>query len=268
MKIVRYSAGLGNQIFIYLFTKYLQESFPDQKVYGYYPRTSLNNHNGLEIDKVFDIQLPPSSWISNFVAYGCRILRKLGVNNLMETKDPCNLNAVLFYAYFQQKEYFLNNVSTLRFKDLELGENNELILSEIKSSLSVSVHIRRGDYLDPEVQKRYGNIATEQYYRVAINLIKEKIGSNIKFFVFSNDIEWCKANLVSDDIVFVEGNNGIKSSIDMYLMSNCCHHIIANSSFSYWGAMLNQSPNKYVIYPKIWDNIQKPDIFPSDWIGL
>lgn len=267
MKIVGFHSGLGNQVFFYLYALYLKDKFPKEKIYGYYPKDMLSSHNGLELADVFNVKLPRSTWYSNIVAFFCRLLHKLHIDSFrVEEPDDAD-NGVLFVGYFQNKKYYGNNINTLKFKINELSVQNENYLSDIENTESVSIHIRRGDYLKPEVQKKYGNIATDEYYTKAIERIL-KLVENPRFFVFSNDISWCKNNLNLKNVCFVEGNNGKDSFMDMYLMSKCKHNILANSSFSYWGAMLNNNGGKIVIYPRVWDNDKTPDIFPNQWIGL
>ena len=173
----------------------------------------------------------------------------------------------MYCAYYQDKKYFLDNVSKIKFREVNLDDKNKQIMDLILNSNSVSVHIRRGDYLKAENIKMYGNIATDDYYKKAIATISSKV-KDPYFFIFSNDIEWCKSNLYIDKVVYVQDNTGAKSYIDMFLMSKCKANILANSSFSYWGAMLNENINKIVVYPHIWNNVYTPDIFPQNWIGL
>ena len=267
MKIVSFHSGLGNQIYFYLYALYLKQKFPQQKIYGYYPKSMLSNHNGLEINHVFCVELPPSSFISNAVAFLCRAFHKLHIE-CFRTEEPNKYDdGVLFVGYFQDKKYFLDNIEALKFRDLGLDKTNLEVLKDIESTNSVSIHIRRGDYSKPELQRRYGNIATDEYYKSAVEEIEKRVTAP-KYFVFSNDMDWCKNNMNLGNAVFVEGNLGKKSPVDMFLMSKCKHNIIANSSFSYWGAMLNKNADNIVVYPSIWDNYNTPDIFSSNWIGL
>jgi hypothetical protein len=267
MRIVHFKSGLGNQIFYYLFYLFLRDRFPKENIYGYYLNKDLKSHNGLEIDKVFDIVLPPATILSNIVAFICRLLSKLGFKMFKQDKDPVSLNGVLYSAYYQDKKYFRNNIGSLSFRKFPLDIINKNLLRHIEDSNSVSIHIRRGDYLNPENRKIYGNIATPEYYKKAIEIVKKEIESPV-FFIFSNDPQWCIENLNLQDAVVVSNNIGDKSYIDMFLMSHCRVNIIANSSFSYWAAMLNKNDNKEVIYPRKWNNELTPDIFPSTWLGL
>lgn len=147
-------------------------------------------------------------------------------------------------------------------------------LSEINAANSVSVHIRRGDYLNLE---HFFRIIPVDYFKKSIEIMKEKI-ENPMFYFFSNDLDWVKKNLNFDkNFVFVnlkEGENydGEDDMEDFFLMRNCKHNIIANSSFSWWAAYLNENASKSVIAPSIWYNdkfyqksMEKYPICPKDW---
>lgn len=158
-----------------------------------------------------------------------------------------------------------------------LDDQNNDFLKKIKNLDSVSLHIRRTDYLSIDV---YCSLNID-YYERAINLIKKKI-NNPYFFIFSDDIDSIKQLLPQDlkyDLVNI--NKGYKSYMDLYLMSQCKHNIIANSTFSAWAAYLNTSPDKITICPKNWfntslliqDNLLSStdsliNYVPKDWIKI
>ena len=133
-----------------------------------------------------------------------------------------------------------------------MNEPNTQIFEKIEKTNTVSIHIRRGDYLK---DKQRNNICNVEYYKLAIEKIKTYI-EHPSFFVFSDDINWCKENFQNEEFNFIDWNTGNNSFIDMQLMSNCKHNIIANSSFSWWAAWLNINSNKIIIGPMYWfDNI-------------
>jgi len=177
-------------------------------------------------------------------------------------------------GFFQSEKYFSDIEKELRedfqFKSAPDGENQELI-EKIKSTNSISLHIRRGDYVQ---KKRYQNVYSNcslDYYKKGVELIAEKFG-NPTLFIFSDDIEWVKENLkLPYESVYVSHNTGAKSYEDLRLMSNCHHNVIANSSFSWWGAWLNSNEEKIVIAPQQWfndKNIVQSDVIPENWIKL
>lgn len=149
----------------------------------------------------------------------------------------------------------------------ELPEKAKKYEQIIKQTNSVAVHIRRGDYLS--LTNIYGNICTEDYYRRAITKINQLV-ENPTFIFFSDDMEWTKEHFgQSDNHVFVEGKGAWEDYHDMQLMSGCRHHIMANSSFSWWAAYLNTNPGKKIICPSKWINAKDtPDVYCEDWIKL
>lgn len=149
-------------------------------------------------------------------------------------------------------------------------EENASIAKEITNSESVSIHIRRGDYIDnPQTNKIHGTCSLD-YYHLAIEDIAKKV-KNPHFFVFSNDYEWVKKNLtIPYPMRLVSINGADKNYEDIRLMSLCKHHIIANSTFSWWGAWLSENENKQIYSPKIWYNIDYniKDLLPDSWIKI
>ncbi len=204
----------------------------------------------------------------------------LGINLYSEKHfhfDP-NINQVKDNTYvegfFQSEKYFKCIEIVLRddftFLEPTTGENTK-ILEQIQSTNSISLHIRRGDYVQ---KKRYQNAyatCSLDYYKRGVELIAEKF-ENPTLFIFSDDIEWVKENLkLPYESVYVSHNTGGKSFEDMRLMSLCKHNVIANSSFSWWGAWLNKNPEKIVIGPQKWfndDKIVQTDVIPECWIRL
>ena len=143
-----------------------------------------------------------------------------------------------------------------------------LLQEQMRREQAVAVHVRRGDYLLPENSRKYGNICTLQYYKNAMQYMKKKV-PDAKFYFFSNDSEWVRKNLANGDSVIVDCNHGKENYLDMYLMSQCSHNIIANSSFSWWGAWLNQNPDKIVISPQRWfSHLDASDAICEDWVRV
>lgn len=149
--------------------------------------------------------------------------------------------------YFKEIENIIRNEFTVKKK---LDEKNQEILKHIQETHSVSIHVRRGDYITNKTNaKTFGFIGLD-YYINAIKKIK-KIVSNPVFFIFSDDIFWCKKNLNSlvNNVYYIDHNKDKNSYKDLLLMSACKHNIIANSTFSWWGGWLNKNSNKIIIKP-------------------
>ena len=268
MKIINFGGGLGNQIFEYTFYLYLLKRYPQERIYGNYAPKAFSSHNGLEIDRWFDVQLPKSTFFSKFLFNLFYHLSKMGIKHLYDdaVRAMPDERAIAIEGMRNIKSYF-PEYPWMRFKidEANLSLENKEILKEIKGENSCLLHVRRGDYINEKNIRHFGNICTLDYYKTAIQMIKQK-ERNVVFFVFSDDIKWVKGNIKEDNIVFVDFNHGMDSPIDMYLMSHCKCAIIANSTFSYWASVIGGI--KTVVYPKKWVNIGPPDIFPHTWLGI
>jgi len=178
------------------------------------------------------------------------------------------LEDIYIGALYQSEKYFENIKEVIRrdYTFESFTVKNTPFFEQIKSTNSISIHIRRGDYLKNADLR---DVCTLTYYKNAIQEICRRI-THPTFFIFSNDIPWCKKNLPFENAVFVTGNTGRDSYKDMQLMSYCKHNIIANSTFSWWGAWLNSNPNKIVIAPDRWFNgvDGTKDIIPEGWIKV
>jgi len=187
-------------------------------------------------------------------------LDKLNVNGIVKDYDKFNGDELVSdWEYnFESIKKELRNELTIKE---ELDSKNKKLLKQIQDFNSVAIHIRRGDFVG-NISR--GNICNLTYYENAKKYFKD---SNYKWFIFSDDIKWCKKNLnMFDNPVFVEGN---PNHIDFELMKNCKHFIIANSSFSWWVAWLNENPDKIVCYPNVWNkHIQTKICFPEEWIEV
>lgn len=176
-------------------------------------------------------------------------------------------------GYWQSEKYFLAVADQIRedfsFRLAPKDKNVELA-EQIVQVNAVSLHVRRGDYVNnPKTTATHG-LCSLDYYHASIRHIAEQI-QQPHFFVFSDDIAWVKNNLNIDfPHQYIDHNQGAESYNDMRLMSLCKHHIIANSSFSWWGAWLNPQVNKIVVAPKRWfaSQIDVQDLLPQDWIKL
>ncbi len=180
-------------------------------------------------------------------------------------------------GYWQNEGYFKNIEPIIKkdfsFKTPPSGLNKDY-LERIKNSNSVSVHIRRGDYVNNHQTLKVHGLLDLSYYNKTISIIRNKI-KNPVFFAFSDDIDWAKKNLdIDGSIIFVNHNNEQNAFEDLRLMINCKHNIIANSSFSWWGAWLNDNQNKVIIAPRQWfskEEMKKRksfNIVPLNWIKI
>ncbi|MBL8992577.1 MAG: alpha-1,2-fucosyltransferase [Spirochaetia bacterium] len=183
-------------------------------------------------------------------------------------------------GYWQSWRYFFANEPAIR-RDLKLeipaGGINLRLSEEIRSASSVSIHIRRADYVDDSNAARVHGVCDMSYYKRAVKWIEERVHQP-RFYIFSDDPLWVRQNfdLCSDPVV-VGHNDGVQAFEDLRLMASCRHHIIANSTFSWWGAWLSNQPGKTVLCPATWfaDSAVVPDmkqfmddLLPSEWVRL
>lgn len=274
MKVVRIIGGLGNQMFQYAFFLALKNRYKhvsiDVSSYKFY---TLHDY---QIERIFNlIKLDRSSFFSILFF---RIFKKFKVvkEDTLFHPEIFHYKGCRYYAGYWNSENYFKNIQdqvklTFQFKNKLVGKN-EQIAKEIINSNSVSIHVRRGDYINSsENELIYGNICTLNYYRQAIDKM-EQLSSSTKYFIFSNDIVWCRENLCLDNCEYVYWNSDKDNYIDMQLMSLCKNNIIANSSFSWWGAWLNNNENKIVISPsKFFNEVIPSDmetLIPSNWIRI
>ncbi len=296
MKMVQIDGGLGNQMFQYVFAKSLYRYYSNVFVSTFIALRS-KQHNGIELTNVFGIQINENK-IVQFLSYviymsekicnrlnlnldilrfflnilGLKIYSENGFSVFDKTVFELNGGNVYFKGYWQSEKYFINNcvpMNLFQFNINKLNDKSAFTANVIKThSNFVSVHIRRGDYLAENAINMLGNVCSLDYYCSAIDYF---INSDIKYQLvfFSDDIEWVKLNFRYVDAIYVDWNLGKDSWQDMYLMTLCTHNIIANSSFSWWGAYLNTNPKKIVIAPQNWHKLHNaPDICPADWIRM
>ena len=270
MIITKLNGGLGNQMFQYAAGKRLAiknntELKIDNTEYqaNNYRAYGLNNFNIIEniatqseiakIKKSGFLKII-DSFKPNYKRSTVRHHKYNFYPNLLKIKDHTYLD-----GNWQNEKYFLDIKEGI-IKDFTLKNpiDNKYpnLISQIKNTNSVSLHIRRGDYITNKKFSKVYSLLDEKYYKRAVKFIAEKI-SDPRFFIFSDDIKWVKQNLnISYPKIFVSDENETKNYEELILMSLCKHNIIANSSFSWWGAWLNQNPDKTVVVPKNWFKIQ------------
>lgn len=174
-------------------------------------------------------------------------------------------------GYWQSEKYFAAIADLIR-EDLTpialLSTHVETLKPSIRECTSVSMHIRRGDYTTASKANRYLKPCAADYYQKAVDCLSKRI-VNPAFFIFSDDIEWAKDHIHLDfPTQYIEGNSAPE---DLWLMASCQHQIIANSTFSWWGAWLNRHPDKIIIAPQKWFSTERfdtHDLLPESWIRL
>jgi len=274
MKIVYIQGGLGNQIFQYAFFRYLIKK-GHRRIYLDGTAEFISKHGGFELKRLFPAIATDKRVLSYWKARPLyllaelfRLIFRLDFRTAEEQPARRKLWWKAHWQEYRYPEYVREELlKSLEFIPIE-DEKNKTVQQQITSTNSVSIHVRRGDYLKPNFRLAVGDICTIDYYREAIDFIRQKI-ENPVFFVFSDDPDWVKENLPLQGAVYVDWNKGKDSFRDMQLMSACKHQIIANSSFSWWGAWLNQSAEKLVVCPVKWfhnsPNEMVDRLLPPDW---
>lgn len=235
MIVTKLKEGLGNQLFQYFFTRSLNHedySF-DISFYNFNSSRKLDliNFPNLKLNFLTD----PKDLYTDF-EYIKDNFQYLHLN-IDKTKN------YYFDGYWQNKRY-LEKIRDLVLEEMQPEDKLKKYIDDKYGFLkenSVSLHVRRTDYLS---LANYYYILDEDYYNKALSLFDK----NIKIAIFSDDIEWCKSNIKYDNIYFIEES----PAVDLRIMSICENNIIANSTFSFWGAYLNPNRNKKVIAPKNW----------------
>lgn len=289
---IKLKGGLGNQMFQYATLKALS-LIHKKKIYidlesikKAQLTTDLFTPRKFSLN-VFGIEATPLPILFRFALKISVVLKKILTSDINlfynSYNDDSDLSIIKFPAYldgyFQSENYFKEFrqqiLAEFSFK-FALDKANERLLCDLNKNESISIHFRRADYVDkPEVSLFHG-VCSLDYYRTAIEYLKEKIHSPV-FYVFTDDPIWVQTYFIDSNplyrMVLVNINHGVDSWKDMYLMSKCRYNIIANSSFSWWGAWLNTNPDKIVIAPSQWYadpkvNAKSHNIVPSSWIKI
>ena len=256
MIIVKIQAGLCNQLFQWAYGYALSK---DHDVY--FDTSFFNSQDIMSPVSIRDYELP--NIINREIPIVTKeIFDEFSSNRVQMVLDNFHYSNIKFE---KNKNFYLNGYwqSDLFFNNVKQDIVDSFKFPEVEHfdfKDSCSIHIRRGDYLK---LKGIHTHQTLDYYEQALDVIKPKG----KVFVFSDDIEWCEKNLNFENQVFMKGNSNVK---DLRLMSLCSNNIMANSSFSWWGAYLNNNPNKIVVCPKSWfgNNTNDSDIKMKDWIEI
>ncbi len=229
---------------------------------------SLKGKRGSFVERVFYTRIPGLPQISKSYFFEKSSLEYYP--KLLDVKNNTYLEGFWNYVrYFEDIGDVIKKDFTLK-KPLRRVKNE--ILKEInKNKNSISLHVRRGDFVKNNNYANYFNILTPKYFEEAVKIILKKV-KDPTVFVFSEDTNWAKENIkLGEKVIFVDPNDGGKSHEDMFLMSKCSHNIISNSTLSWWGAWLNLNPQKIVVAPKKWfktDDVVMDGRMPEDWIQI
>lgn len=288
IKIVKILGGLGNQMFQYALYTALQRHHPDEMVMadlhgfnGYRRKYQLNEVFGIDIKQATCGMIAHVAYpYPNFQSwrFGSRLLPKrrtmcVEPHNFAIDHEAISRQGNTYYdGYWQHEEYFSDcrDILMERFHFPDFAdEANTALAQRLEKEEAVSIHVRRTDYIG---DKLFYDLTATDYYTQAIHYIRQHAQAQL-FCIFSDDIVWCKNHLqplLNDvEVIFADWNNGKQGIQDMHLMTLCRHHIIANSSFSWWGAWLATQTGAINIGPKLWWRRQAAVTpVPSHWITI
>ena len=279
MIAVKLIGGLGNQMFQYALGRHLSiknncdlymdiNEFETYKLHKYSLQHFQIKENFLKLEDV-----PKKSFFYRFKFINTGVTQEREFNfskNILDTKAPNYLEG------FWQSELYFNEIRETLLKDFEVekpltGKNLE-VFEEIKGVESISLHIRRGDYVSNQQTNSFHGTCSLNYYKRALDYISDEKPDDLNIFAFSDDPQWVKENLKTEiPIRFVDHNDADTNFEDLRLMSLCKNNIIANSTFSWWGAWLNQNSEKIVIAPQRWfnnDKVDTSDVVPNSWTKI
>ena len=292
MIITQIIGGLGNQMFQYAAGRALSLERGQPLLLDISGFIKYSLHQGFELQRVFNCvaEISTKTETQSILGWsGVFGIKRILSRPLMK---PIRHNAFIvephfhywpglnqvpldcyLTGYWQSEKYFHKHLETIRsdfvFKNSLTNKNLELA-QQIDKVNAVSLHIRRGDYVMNRKTNAAHGACDLDYYHAAVKYISSRVKHPI-FFTFSDDIDWAKKNLkLNLPLRYVDHNFGVDSYNDMHLMSLCQHHIIANSSFSWWGAWLNPRSEKIVAVPKCWfkDGKNTQDLIPPNWVQL
>lgn len=291
MIISKLLGGLGNQMFQYAVAKVIAQKHSTELKFdlrGLFAGEDVRKTYELDIFGIPEVQASRKEYFPYFrnSIYGSKkiwnfIKKKKNIIHYKEKDFSFNPDLLsnstenmLLRGLFQSEKYFVHKrdliLKEFTFKEPLSGKNKKMS-ETLQSENSVAVHIRRGEFAaNKDINQKIGTTSLD-YYNKAIDYIREKV-ENPKFYIFSDSPEWVKENFkILENAVQIDWNSGKESYRDMQLMSLCKHNIIANSTFSWWGAWLNQNSEKIVIAPKQWFSgwdYDTKDLIPENWIRL
>ena len=276
MKVIWFNGNFGNQIFYCAYKNYLQEKYPNETIYAYID----SNCPPVKVNERTNLKLPERSvWVNvvSFLVFKVVgvFFRRIPLKYVPKWycgRGALHDGATFFGHSMQDKSFYEDKVSN--WLDIKEPENLESEYLEwkrrIKESQSVCVHLRRGDYVAPG--SAYVDLSSTDYYQSAMDYARS-ILPNAQFFFFSDDLSYVKNIFIGNDVHYVDCNTGSNGYLDIKLMSLAKVNIIANSTFSYWAAYMNNE-QKTIIYPKAWFNDwtgrKAPDIMlrNDNWLGF
>lgn len=287
MDVIQIFNGLGNQMSQYAFYYAKKKRSPYRTCFMISRELSQIQHNGYELDRIFGIKsnkikekiLFYFNKAGHFPVFGYKVFGRFShyiqeyKNYDFDAKMLCpspNWGFSFYFGGWHCEKYFIDFredlLKVFKFDESRLNQKSVLWRDIIENDKnSCSLHVRRGDFLE---NNKWSEAISEDYYDKAIYYMRGQ-KPEINFYVFSNDIQWCKTKFGAEGFFYIDCNTKEDSWQDMYLISKCRHHINANSTFSWWGAWLCTYPDSKTIVPKSFiSTMETKDIYPETWIKM
>ena len=269
---IQVKGGLGNQLFQYALAKILSKKFGG-KIFVVY-NLFKNPRNTFRENKLSAMQIKFNNLDNTLKKISIFFHLFLFIQKIKEKKNftyqtfNFKKKDIYLIGYWQCYKYFneyKDYLYQLFFDGIKLDKNYQKYLQHFQCHNSIAVHVRRGDYITNKFANTYHGVLSKDYYQSSINFFNQT-KKNAQYFIFSDDIEWCKKNFINHDFIFVDESHPNEIQ-EMKLMSMFSFFIIANSSFSWWPAFLSPSQDKKVVCPKTWNLIDEifDDLLPKDW---
>lgn len=277
--VLKLSSGLGNQLFMYAFYRHLESRYG---VRPYFDDKYFMDHDNLRKPELTLLFPDYPVWRMPFNPAGehhlkwrlytwiqrCNPLVKRISEDAYD--DCCRYqgHTLYFDGYWQTRRYVDQMDKTLLQPKEPMPDILLPWLQKIQqATCAVSLHVRRGDYFTPRYIGRFG-VCHENYYHKAMAYMEQQLGNNVTYFVFSDDPEWVQQHLTFRQLCLLVDNHDVNSFWYIYLMSHCRHHIISNSTFSWWGAYLNPASDKMVVGPDQWTRDSNSTLMLDEWTKI
>lgn len=270
--IVKTQGRLGNQMFQYAYLLYLQKRYGNIVSFYLYPNKEESLSDCFPRINLYELPENLKECIKRMNSKQVDNIEEHGISCFQEIEEP--QKALTVYSGYWQCFEYANMVQDELKKAYSWNEEflcnaYKAYREKMRTTCSVSIHIRRGDYQSDKNKDVYGSVCDLNYYKKAIRTIKDLLPNETVFYILTDDPEWVKTHFSVKNTILIEKPENAADWQDMCLISSCKHHIIANSSFSWWGAWLGENPEKIIVAPDWWySGMPTPDLLPESWIRI
>ena len=278
MRLIKMTGGLGNQMFIYALYLRMRSRYPNTRI-DLSDMMHYRIHHGYEMNRVFGLpkeEVIWPQWVKKLLeVFLFRIILERHEHGSLRHYDGTVRWPWVYYKGFYQKLIYLEGYEeqirrVFTFDMTKVNEQSRTMAEQMDNDpQAVSLHVRRGDYLKKKYFASVGCVCQLPYYQRTLKQMSSLVDEP-HYYVFSDDMPWVKENLPLENVTYINWNQGEDSWQDLMLMTHCRHHIISNSTFSWWGAWLGGNKDGKVVCPDHWyasDRGQVP-LYPTSWVRV